>query len=141
ARRIAALDPHKAVTLSIVRDGKEQTVNVTLGRLAEQTVRRASSADRGEHQLGSLGLTLAPAADVGGAGAKGLPVVDVDPSSKAAERGLEPGDIIHKAGGKHLANPADLSAAMTEAKTAGRKHILVMVSRDQTDRYVALPVG
>jgi hypothetical protein len=30
---------------------------------------------------------------------------------------------------------------MAEAKAAGRKHVLVRVSRDQTDRFVALPVG
>jgi serine protease Do len=141
ARRIAAMEPHKDVTLSIVRDGKEQTVKVTLGRLAEQNVRKASPDDRGEHKLGSLGLTLAPAAEVAGAGAKGLAVVGVDPGGKAAELGLQPGDVIQKAGSRDLASPADLGAAMAEAKAAGRKHMLVMVSRDQMDRYVALPVG
>jgi serine protease Do len=86
-------------------------------------------------------LTLAPAADVEGAGGKGLAVVDVAPNSRAAELGLRPGDVIQKAGTKDLAEPADLRSAMAQAKTAGRKHILVMVSRDHTDRYVALPIG
>jgi hypothetical protein len=49
--------------------------------------------------------------------------------------------VIQKAGTKDLAEPADLRTAMAQAKTAGRKHILVMVSRDHTDRYVALPIG
>src|SRR5499427_3664914 len=40
ARRIAALEPHKAVALSIIRSGKELTVTVTLGRLPEPDVRR-----------------------------------------------------------------------------------------------------
>ncbi|HEY7548391.1 MAG TPA: Do family serine endopeptidase [Hyphomicrobiaceae bacterium] len=141
ARRIAAMEPHKSVSLGIVRDGKEQTVNVTLGRLPDHTVRRASAEDRNGPQLGSLGLTLAPAADVEGAGGKGLAVVDVAPNSRAAELGLRPGDVIQKAGTKDLAEPADLRSAMAQAKTAGRKHILVMVSRDHTDRYVALPIG
>jgi serine protease Do len=141
ARRIAAMDPHKVVTLGIVRDGKEQTVKVTLGRLAERNMRKASADDRGEHKLGSLGLTLAPAAQVGGAGEKGLAIINVDPDSKAAELGLQPGDVIHKAGSRDIASPADLGTAMAEARAAGRKHMLVMVSRDQADRYVAFPVG
>jgi serine protease Do len=141
ARRIAAMEPHKSVSLGIVRDGKQQTVEVTLGRLAEQEVRKAAADDGGEHQLDSLGLSLAPAAAVEGAGEKGLAVVSVEPGSKAAEAGLQPGDIIQKAGSRELARPADFRNALSEAKAAGRKHILVMVSRDQTDRYVALPVG
>jgi serine protease Do len=141
AQRVAGMEPRTAVRLGIIRDGKEQTLNVTLGRLPDQNVHRASGEGRGEHRLGSLGLTLAPAADVEGAGEKGLAVVNVDPSSKAAELGLQPGDIIQKAGSKTLAQPADLRAAVAEAMTAGRKHILVMVSRDHTDRYVALPIG
>jgi len=40
ARRIAALEPHKAVALSIIRSGNELTVTVTLGRLPEPDVRR-----------------------------------------------------------------------------------------------------
>jgi serine protease Do len=142
ARHIAAMEPNKSVTLGIIRDGKEQTVKVTLGRLAEQEVRKAEAGGNGdEHQLSSLGLTLAPAAAVEGAGEKGLAVVNVDPGSKAAEAGLQPGDIIQKAGSRDLTKPADFRNAMSEAKAAGRKHILVMVSRDQMDRYIALPVG
>jgi serine protease Do len=116
-------------------------VKVTLGRLAEQNVRKASADDRGEHNLGSLGLTLAPAAEVKGAGEKGLAIVGIDPDGKAAETGLQRGDVIEKAGSRDLTSPADLRAAMAEAKAAGRKHVLVRVSRDQTDRFVALPVG
>ncbi|HEX6001240.1 MAG TPA: Do family serine endopeptidase [Hyphomicrobiaceae bacterium] len=140
ARRIAVLGPHKSATLGIIRDGKERTVNVTLGRLPEQNVRRASGDDRGERK-GTLGLTLAPAADVEGAGENGLAVIGVDPDSKAAELGLQPGDVIQKAGSKELAEPADLRKAVAEAKAAGRKHVLVMVSRDNKGRYIALPVG
>src|SRR5215470_2935302 len=108
ARRIAAMEPHRAVTLSIIRNGKEETVNVKLGKLADQSVRKASGDGQGDHALGALGLTLAPAADVEGAGEKGLAVVDVDPDGKAAELGFRPGDVILKAGGRDLAKPADL---------------------------------
>jgi serine protease Do len=140
ARQIAAVGPHKGVTLDIVRDGKMQTVNVNLGELAERNARKASVEDHGRHQLGHLGLTLAPAADVAGAGDKGLVIVNVDPNGKGAELGFQQGDVILKAGSKDLTDAADLTAAMSEAKAAGRKSTLVMVSRDHSDRYVAVPV-
>jgi serine protease Do len=140
ARRIATLGPDKAVALGIMRDGKEQTINLKLGQLTDQKVRKASAKDSSDHQLGSLGLTVAPAAEVEGAGGKGLVVVGVDPNGKAAELGFQQGDIILKAGNRAVASPGDLAAAMSEAAAAGRKNTLVMVKRDQAQHYVAVPV-
>jgi serine protease Do len=131
ARRIAALGPNKAVVLNIIRDGKEQTVNR----------KTRADADHTGGQLDSLGLLVAPAADVEGAGDKGLAVVGVDPNGAAAELGFQQGDVIVKAGNKTVSTAADLSAAISEAKAAGRKNTLVMVKRDQASRYVAVPVA
>jgi serine protease Do len=135
------MGPDKAVTLGIVRDGKEQTINLKLGQLAEQKVSKTSSDNRGGHQLGSLGLTIAPAADVEGAGAKGLVVVGVDPNGKAAELGFQQGDIVLKAGNRTISSPGDLTAAISEAAATGRKNTLVMVKRDKAQHYVAVPVA
>ena len=84
---------------------------------------------------------VAPAADVEGAGDKGLAVVGVDPNGAAAELGFQQGDVILKAGSKTVSTAGDLSAAISEAKAAGRKNTLVMVKRDQASRYVAVPVA
>ncbi len=142
ARKIAAVEPNKAVALRIIRDGKEQTVNLKLGQLKDQKVRKASTTDdRDGHRLGQLGITVAPAASIEGAGDKGLTVVGVDPNGKAAELGVQQGDIILKAGSRAVSSPEDLAAAMSEAKAAGHKNALVMVKRDGSDRFVALPVA
>jgi serine protease Do len=145
ARTIAAKGPNKAVALSVVRDGKAQTLNLTLGQLPEQPeqkVRKTSADDQQEgRQLGSLGLMVAPAAAVEGAGAKGLAVVGVDPNGKAAELGFQQGDVILKAGSRPVSSPEDLTSAMSDAKAAGRKNTLVMIKRDQVDRYVTVPVA
>jgi len=140
ARKIAASGPEKTVRLGIVRDGQERTISVTLGQLPDAKVRKASSEERGGHKLSSLGLTVTPAAQVEGAGAKGLAIVSVDPHGKAAELGFQQGDIILKAGSKAVSSPADLANAMSEAAAAGRKNTLVMVKRDQAQHYVAVPV-
>ena len=47
-----------------------------------------------------LGLYLAPASEVEGAGSQGVVVVNVDPSGVAADKGLQQGDVILDAGGK-----------------------------------------
>jgi len=140
ARKIAAIEPNKEVALSLIRDGKEQSVSLKLGQLADQKVHKASAEDRGGHQLGSLGLTLAPAAEVEGAGEKGLAVIGVDPNGKAAELGFQQGDIILKAGNKAVSSPQDLTTALSEAKAAGRKNALLMIKREQVEHYVTVPI-
>jgi serine protease Do len=143
ARRIAALGPDEAVNLTVISAGNERTVNVKLGQLKDQQASNAAIEDEDHHgdQFGSLGLSVAPASEVEGAGSKGLAVVNVDPNSKAAELGFQEGDIILKAGDKTVSRPEDLTSAMAAAKAAGRKNALVLIKRDQTDRYVAVPVA
>jgi serine protease Do len=143
ARRIAAAGPDKEVTLTVISAGNERTVNVKLGQLNDQQVSKAPTGDedRGSDQLGSLGLSVAPASEVEGAGSKGLAVISVDPNGKAAELGFQEGDVILKAGDRTISRPEDLKSAMAAAKAAGRKNTLVLVKRDQSDRYVAVPVA
>lgn len=144
ARTIAAKAPGKSVALAVIRDGKEKTIDLKLGQLPDENVRKASTDDTSgprHHQLGTLGLTVAPAAAVEGAGDKGLAIVGVDPNGKAAELGFQEGDIILKAGNKSISSPEDLASALSAAKAAGRKNALVMIKRDQSDRYVPVPVA
>jgi serine protease Do len=139
ARMIANLGPNKSVALSIIRDGKPQTIDLKLGQLNDQKVHKASATEQSGPQLGSLGLTVAPAAEVDGAGDRGLAIVGVDPNGKAAELGFQQGDVILKAGNKSVSSPGDLTTAMSEAKAAGHKNTLIMLKRDQSNRYVAVP--
>jgi len=135
ARKIAAFGPAKAITLGIIRDGQELTVTLKLGEHPDQKVRKASSGNRGK-QTGLLGLMVAPASD-----ANGLTIVNVDPGGKAAELGFQKGDIILKAGNRTVSSAEDLTAAFSETAAAGRKNTLVMVKRNQTQHYVAVPVA
>jgi serine protease Do len=141
ARKIAGIGPNKATDLTIVRDGKEQRVTLKLGQSKDETVRKASAGERGGSGLAPLGLRIAAAAQVDGAGQRGLAVVGVDANSKAAELGFQEGDVILKAGSKDLSRPEDLKAALAEAKGAGRKSALVLVKRGSAVSYMAVPVA
>jgi serine protease Do len=86
-------------------------------------------------------LTIAPAAQVEGAGGKGLAVLGVDANGKAAELGFQEGDVILKAAGKDLSRPDELKTAMSETKGAGKKSMLVLVKRGAAVSYIAVPVA
>ena len=47
-----------------------------------------------------LGLTLAPAGGVAGAGGEGVVITNVEPDSIAAEHGFRTGDVIMEVAGK-----------------------------------------
>src|SRR5690606_126190 len=92
SRRIASKQPGAKVQLQVSRDGKERTVSVELGKLPDQVAvanqprRGGGKADEGLNQP-QLGLTLAPANSVAGAGSEGVVITDVTPNGPAAERG------------------------------------------------------
>ena len=62
-----------------------------------------------------LGLTVAPANSVAGAGKEGVVVTEVDPKSAAAERGFKEGDVILEVAGKSVASAGDVREAITAA--------------------------
>jgi serine protease Do len=56
-------------------------------------------------------------------------VTAVDPSSDAAEKGLQRGDIIVAVQGQKVTTPAQVAAAVAAAKKAGRTSVLLLVQR------------
>jgi serine protease Do len=144
ARKVAELQPNSEAKLVVVRDGQEKNLTVKLGtfpssdRLAslEQEGRGGGRSEDG--QMKELGLTLAPSGDVDGAGDDGVAVVNVDPTSEAADKGLKPGDVILEVGGKSVANPSAVVDGIRDAKTKGRKAVLMQVRSERQTRFVAL---
>ncbi len=68
-------------------------MSLTLGELPNSKEARANSDDNGDStgaEIGKLGLTLAPAARVAGAGAEGVVVAGVDAAGAAAEQASPP---------------------------------------------------
>jgi serine protease Do len=88
-----------------------------------------------------LGLQVAPARDVSGAGSQGVVVTAVDPDGPAAEQGVETGDVILEIGGKAVVNAGDIRNALSEAKSQGKHQVLMRVKMGEATRFVALPLG
>ena len=146
AKKIGALAPKAAVKLTVLHKGTEKAINLTLGELPNQKEARASKsddggADNGSADMGKLGLTLAPAARVAGAGSEGVVVTGVDASGLASEQGFSTGDVILEVAGKAVSTPADVRKHVTGARSEGKRTVLLRVKSGDNTRFVALPVG
>ena len=56
-------------------------------------------------------------------------VTAVDPSSDAGQKGFQRGDIILSVNFRAITTAAELSAAVTQARTTGRQNVLLSVQR------------
>ncbi|MCK0169925.1 Do family serine endopeptidase [Aliiroseovarius sp. S1123] len=137
----------KAVRVMILRDGKTETIKVTLGRredavAASNTTDEEPSAPAEPSKL--LGMSLAPLDDstreaLGlNPGEDGLAVLDIDEDTEAFEKGIRAGDLISEAGQQPVATIEDLEASLQVARDGGRKSVLLLVRRDGNPRFVAL---
>ena len=144
ARVIGGLAPGSAVKLDMLRNGKSKVVNLTLGQLPNA---REAKADTDADSQGStmdvprLGMTVAPADKVGGAGERGVVVTKVDPKSAAADRGFKKGDVILEVAGKSVATPSDVREALEAARADKKNSALIRLRSGDASRYVAVPLA
>ncbi|SMR71218.1 serine protease Do [Aliiroseovarius halocynthiae] len=140
----------KAVRVMILRDGKTETILVTLGRredavAASNQGEEAPSAPAEPSKL--LGMSLAPLDDTSrealglNPGEEGLAVLDIDEDTEAFEKGIRAGDVISEAGQQPVTSIKDLEDSLQVARDGGRKSVLLLVRRDGNPRFVALSLG
>src|SRR5450432_1926009 len=109
ARTIGGLAPGNAVKLDVLHKGKDAVINLTLGNLPNAQAAQADSGNGNSTQgadVPRLGMTVAPASSVAGAGKTGVVVTAVDPKGAASDHGFREGDVILEVAGKSVANPA-----------------------------------
>ena len=140
ARKIAVLKPGTATRISVFRDGKEKTLTVILGELPASAQAKVKSREERNEQS-TLGLTLAPASAVAGAGDHGVVVTGIDPNSRAAESGIETGDVILEVGRQVVDTPAEVQKMIDEAQTHAKHAVLMRIRRGDMTSFVAVPIG
>jgi len=140
ARTIGGIAPGKSVDITLWRNGKSETVKMELGTLPgeqkQASLDQNAPATTDPNSLADLGMTVTPSED-----GKGLVVTAVEPDSDAADRGIQAGDVITAVNSRQVTGASDVTAAMTEAAKAGRKSVLVQISREDNNRFVALPLA
>jgi serine protease Do len=142
ARTIGTMAPDTSIKLEIIRKGEPRSITVTLAQMPNEQLASAAN-DNAQPTTGvpHLGLQVAPASEVSGAGEKGVVVTAVEPNSPAAEQGLQTGNVILEVGGNPVGNAADVRKALSEAKSQGKHQILMRVKMGDATRFVALPLG
>ncbi len=147
-RRVGDTPVGKEVDVVVFRDGEMKTLSVTLGRReAVERLTPASAPDDGPAEADVLGLTVSAITDelreeLGLAqDIEGLVVSEVDQMAAAYDKGLRSGDVITEVGQEKVLTVTDLEDRISEAKEAGRNSILLLVRRDGSPMFVALPLG
>jgi len=135
--RIALLSPGTAVNLTVLRDGREQSVTVKIGKLPSNAA-VAAGVPEAASKLGITvkNLTSDVAERLGYTGESGVLIEGVEPGSLAALAGLRPGVLIQEVNRKRVRNVDDFRKAIEHA--AGTGTILLLVRDGRFSRYVAL---
>ena len=133
---VAQMLPGSRVKLTLIRDGKEQTANVTLAELEtrDATARGGRPADSSGFGMTVEPLTADRARQLGIAASRGLVVTDVDPSGRAADAGIRAGDVIAEVDGKAVASAGALTAALEN----GDRPALLLVHRGEATMFVTM---
>lgn len=101
--------PKSKVPVVIMRKGKEQALNVTVGILpvspAEAAARPASSPV--DNSVDVIGLVVGPLEQTKRGAESGVVVRDVKPGSPAAEAGIQVGDVITQLAFSDIKSPSD----------------------------------
>jgi serine protease Do len=135
ATKIADLAPGTKVKVTYWREGAQHDLDVTLGTLPDEQKQASVEAPAAVEPsaLEDFGMAIAPADDN-----QGVVITDVDPNGQAAERGLQPGDVILSVGDTTVSDPAAVEKKMADAKAGGLKAVLLRVKSGEQTRFVAL---
>ncbi len=142
--QVAATDPGTTVAVTVWRDGRRRTLDVTLERLPDDTGGLAK--DRaGDAELEGLGVRFADLTDdlrsrlELGEDVRGVVVAAIARMGPAAEAGLRVGDVITHVQGEAVRDTRALRAALREADLAEGARL--RVRRGDGSRFVLLKNG
>ncbi|WP_373499266.1 Do family serine endopeptidase [Desulfococcus sp.] len=135
--QIAGLPVGKKTSITLIRDGKERTVDVTLGKRAED-VQRAGTGKKNEENLGLQLRDIDPemAKRFGyESGERGILVTDVSSGSKAEEAGIRQGDLVIEINREQVASISEFQKAVGKVKTG--EAIQLLIKRPRSGFVVA----
>ncbi len=134
--------PGTPISLGILRDGKPETIHVTVGEFHGSNSEVASNDESGGQQRGRLGLAVANLTpdlrqqyNVPGS-VQGAIIQSVRPGSPADDAGLAPGDVIISVD-RHPIDGADNLVSQLHAEPAG-KDVLVLVWANGGESFLVL---
>jgi serine protease Do len=138
--RVASATPGSSAALVVIRDGSERTLTVKLDEVAASKSAR-NEGDTDSNDKAALGVAVAPLTPelASRAGlprdAHGLVVQEVTPDGRAAEAGVQAGDVIQEVNRKPVQSIDELRAAVR--RTSDRP-VLLLVNRAGRDLFLTV---
>ena len=144
--------------LQVLRGGRQLGVDVRSGlRPSEQELAKTDKDDKDDQNPGApsapaaprpsaLGMSFGPLDEAARrryaipAEVRGVVVESVQSTSDAGDKGLKRGDVIVQVFDKPMLQPADVVAAVAEAKKAGRTSVLLRIHREGRNIFVPIKI-
>jgi serine protease Do len=148
-RRVAALPAGSNAAFTVVRNGATKTLTAKIAAKKDQQVASNNPHEKNHPAATAqaMGLGLAAvtpetrrAFNLGGS-VNGVVITKVDPNSDAADKGLEPGDVLVSIANHPVRSPQDVKASVAAAQAAHRDTVLVLVTGQGGQRFVAIKLG
>ncbi len=137
---VARIEPGSKATLTVLRDGREKDVTVTLGEYPADDA--SVNGETGETRQENLGMTVEPVTpDLTqqfnlDKDARGLVVTSVADGSPASDAGIQPGDLVLKVNRQAVSNIKQLQDAVNGTEKGSPT--LFLMSRGGNTFFVAL---
>jgi len=145
-RRVGALPAGANASFTVVRGGATKTLTVKIGARKDQQVASNNAPQQGRppNTVEAMGLGLAALTPETRRAfnldehVNGVVITKVDPNSDAADKGLQPGDVLLSVANRPVHSPQDVKSGVAAAQAAGRSSVLVLVTGQGGQRFVAL---
>jgi serine protease Do len=139
--RVADVDPGSTVNVVVLRDGSERTLHVKLDEAnpSKSASRESSPSDRDDKA--ALGITVSPMtpdlAEQAGVprGTRGVFVENVNPEGRAADAGIQSGDVIEQINRQPVQSIDELRAAV---RKSAERPVLLLVNRSGHELFVTV---
>lgn len=135
SRLVATIPPGKKVEVVIIRDKKEKTITVSVGKQKEE-VQPTAKEKAAIYGMKVQELTPQLAKKFGVTEAKGVLVSHVKPAGPAARAGIEAGDMIAGVNHKKVTGLKDYEQIISTVKSG--ESILVLRIRGENSLYVVI---
>jgi serine protease Do len=132
----------KTVSMEVIRKGARRTIPITVQKLVEEDAKKVASAAKPDAKtapkapvVSNLGMSLATISPDARRRFRldpkvaGVVVTDIDADSPAGQKNIKAGDVITEVAQQKVASPEDVSNRIDAERKAGRKVVLLQVSR------------
>jgi Do/DeqQ family serine protease len=139
--RVADTPPGSSATVTIVRDGSKRDVTVKLDESSAAKEARGVETDSTKEDKAALGVSVAPLTPELSrryklpANAKGIVVQDVNPDGRAADAGIQAGDVIERVNRESVSSIDELRDAV---RRTSDKPVLLLVNREGREIFVTV---